>query len=139
MRNSPLESNRAYALLSTAWHIVKSAFSSVSLILRSLSGKAEKPLPPNRFFEALHFLFVSGPRHYWKRPTAISAGRSVSTFLHFVLERDRRFVEKTNGKGFTLIELMVSISVVSLILVMGFQAFAQISAFRTNVNDRIDL
>ena len=72
-------------------------------------------------------------------PTAISAGRSVSTFLHFVLERDRRFVEKTNGKGFTLIELMVSISVVSLILVMGFQAFAQISAFRTNVNDRIDL
>lgn len=139
MRNSPLERNRAYALLNTAWHVVRSAVSTVPLFLRALSGKAEKPLPPNRFLEALHFLFVSGPRHYWKRPTAIAAGRSVSTFLHFLLERERRFVEKKNGKGFTLVEVMVAITVLSLILVMGLQSLGQIAALRTNVSDRVDL
>lgn len=139
MRNSPLERNRAYALLRTLFHAVVSAFSSVSLFVRAAFGKTSpEPLPPNRFFEALHFLFVSGPRHFWKKPTGIAAGRSVGTFLHFLLERDR-FAEKKSKKGFTLIEVMISITILSMLFIYGLQSMGQIGAYRTNVSNRIDL
>lgn len=139
MGNSPLERNRAYALLKTAFHAVRSAVSSVPLLLSALAGKEKKPLPPNRFFETLDFVFVSGPKHFWKKPTGIAAGRSVSTFLHFILEKERRFTEKTDRKGFTLVEVMIAITVLSLIIVMGLQSFGQIAAFRNTVGDRVDL
>lgn len=139
MRNSPLERNRAYALLKTAFHAVHSAFSSVPLLFRALFGKPGHPLPSNRFFETLDFVFVSGPKHFWKKPTGIAAGRSVSTFLHFILERERRFSEKTDRKGFTLIEVMIAITVLSLILVMGLQSLGQVATFRNSVGDRVDL
>ncbi len=139
MRNSPLERNRAYALLKTVGHAVISAFSSLFLLLAPLVGKPRKPLPENRFFEILDFVFVSGPRHFWKRPTAISAGRSLSTFLHFVLEKERRFVEKKDPKAFTLVEVLVAITVLAIVLVLGLQGLGQIAGYRTNVSDRVDL
>lgn len=139
MRNSPLHSNRAYALLKTFWHAASSAFSSVPLFLGALFGKHGKTLSPNTFFEFLDFVFVSGPRHYWKRPTAIGAGRSLSTLLHFLLEKDRHFVEKTDKKGFTLVEVMVAVTVLSIIFVYGLQSLGQIAGYRTNVSDRVDL
>lgn len=60
MRNSPLERNRAYALLKTVWHGVFSVWEGVVALLGSMVGRPPKgPLPANRFFEAVHFLFVS--------------------------------------------------------------------------------
>ncbi len=137
----PMRNNRAYVLFATVWALVRSAFSSSALLVRSaFSSRNGSPLPSNRFFEVLHFLFVSGPRHYWRRPTAIAAGRSVGTLLHFLLERDARFSEvgKKRG-GFTLVETMVAITVLSIVIVYSFDALGQILFFRSKVNDRIDL
>lgn len=134
-----MRNNRAYVLLSTLWALVESAFSSASLLLRSVfSGKRPSPIAANRFFEAVHFALVSGPKRYWSKPTGIAAGRSVGTFLHFVLEKDLRFKERKKG-GFTLVETMVAITVISIILVYAFDSLGQILFFRTKVSDRIDL
>lgn len=63
----------------------------------------------------------------------------MGTFLRFVLDRERSFTPRKNKGGFTMIEVLVAITVVSLVLVSGFQSFGQIAAYRTSISNRIDL
>lgn len=56
-----------------------------------------------------------------------------------MLEKERRFTDKNDRKGFTLVEVMIAITVLSLILVMGLQSMGQIASFRSTVSDRVDL
>ena len=101
--------------------------------------KSIHPLTPNRFLELLHFILVSGPKKFWKKPTALGIGRSISTFLHFVFERDQKFQKNGKKGAFTLVEVLVAITLLSIILIFAFSSLGQIAFFKTRTADRIDL
>lgn len=67
---------------------------SLYLFIRNLTGKDQKALKENAFFDMMNFFFHTGPKSFWKAPSGIKIGRSISTFLHYIFEKERVFAER---------------------------------------------
>ncbi len=70
------------------------AWFSAAAFARSLSGRPVPPLRENRFLDAANFVLHTGPRGFWRNPSGLRAGRSLSTFLHYVFFKDASFRRK---------------------------------------------
>ena len=140
MQKSPLPDNKIFVLFETLFGFFVSTIKSIFMVFHSLFRTKEvKPLAPNRFLELLHFIFVSGPKHFWKKPTALAMGRSLSTLLHFIFERDKKFTRDNKKGGFTLMEVLIAVTLLSIVLVFSFDSLGQIAFLKTRTADRIDL
>ncbi|MDD2515594.1 MAG: hypothetical protein PHF46_01990 [Candidatus Gracilibacteria bacterium] len=71
----------------------KSIFGSVSLFFSVLIGKNREVLKENKFMDTFNFLFNIGPRGFWKKPSGIKIGRSLSTFIYYIFYKDEYFKE----------------------------------------------
>ncbi len=91
-----LKENTFFILLDIIKSFFLSLFQSLSLFVKSLLGKNEKPLKENPFLDMINFFFHIGPKSFWKAPSGIKIGRSVSTFLHYVFKKEQVFLEKKN-------------------------------------------
>ncbi len=86
--------NSVLVLLALAGGFLASFWQSLAAFVRALAGKAPVPVREGKFWETLNFALHSGPRGFWRRPSALRAGRSVSTLLHFVFFKDASFRRK---------------------------------------------
>lgn len=46
--------------------------------------RSPTPLKPTWLTRLIHWVMIDGPKHFWKFPTAIQIGRSISTFIQVV-------------------------------------------------------
>lgn len=88
-------------------------------------GRPTRPVPPNKLLEIIHFAAYTGPRKFWRKPTAIKMGRGIATFVNYVFYRERHFrndppATRTGRDGFTLIEVIVSVTIFALVLIAAF-------------------
>jgi prepilin-type N-terminal cleavage/methylation domain-containing protein len=110
-----------------------------------------KKMPSNHFLSSLHFLLHEFPKSFWKFPTGIGIGRSVGTVLLYFFGNRRYFTEASeaptasqkakNSKrsGFTLIEMVISITLFSGILLAAFSAFGNIAHFKNKIVSDVDV
>jgi len=93
MKKTDLQKNSVYIFLVLVWDFFVSIASSAKLFVRSLLGKKAENLPENSFLDSLNFILQIGPRSFWRRPSGIKIGRSLSTLLHYVFAREKAFRE----------------------------------------------
>ena len=74
--------------------LITSFWQSIVALFRVISGKDPKKLPKNTFIDVFDFLARMGPKSFWKKPTGIRAGRSLSTFIHYIFFKDDSFRKK---------------------------------------------
>lgn len=99
----------------------------------------------------MHFLLHQFPKSFWKFPTGIGIGRSLGTLMLYFFGKRRYFSEMTESKiplsknknmsksGFTLIEMMISITLFSGILIIMFSAFGNIAHLKNKVVADVDV
>jgi prepilin-type N-terminal cleavage/methylation domain-containing protein len=119
--------------------VIESARLLFSAALRSDA----RPIRPNRLLEILHFMAYTGPKKFWRKPTAIKMGRSLATFIRYVFYRETSFREdapaRGDRRGYTLIEVIVSITIFAIVLITAFDGFGMIGKLRYQVEAEIDL
>lgn len=91
---SPLEKNTLYILLSLVGTFFVSIWASIVLFFRTLVGKKADPIRENPFLDAMNFGLHIGPKSFWKAPSGLKIGRSLSTFIHYIFFKDDVFKEK---------------------------------------------
>jgi prepilin-type N-terminal cleavage/methylation domain-containing protein len=120
--------------------------------------KSSRRIETNHLLSSLHFLAYQFPKSFWKKPTGIGMGRGVGTILLYFLGKRVFFLEKTgpnedlasattdtkstpsvNNSGFTLIEMMISITLFSGILIGAFSAFGNITQLKNKVIADVDV
>ena len=112
---------------------------------------------PNHFLASLHFLVHEFPKNFWKHPTGLGIGRSIGTFFLYFFGKNKYFNEneentskktsiqpswkwnKVHQKGFTLIELILSITLFSGILIAAFSSFGNIWLLKNKVLSDVDI
>ena len=137
---SPLEINAFYQFFRLIRGSLVSLFSSVRILFfHAIRKKSISPIRQNHFLESLHFILFDWPKSFWKFPTAIAMGRSIATFLSYLFEKGKRFEKKGGKSGFTLVEMLISITLFSLLLVLAFDAFGNIGILRILISGRMNL
>lgn len=94
MPNKNLKENTVFILLNLVKSFFISLFESIILFAKNILGKDPKPLKENAFLDSMNFFFHIGPKSFWKGPSGIKIGRSISTFLHYIFKKDRAFTER---------------------------------------------
>lgn len=120
------------------------------MVFSAILGKpSQKTVQPNHFLASLHFLVQQFPKSFWKHPTGIGMGRSIGTLLMYFFGKRRYFADSTekrgngehraNGSGFTLIEVMVSITLFSGLLIAAFSSFGNIAHLKNKIVSDVDI
>lgn len=117
------------------------------MVFATATGKPRRSVHPNHFLSSLHFLIQQFPKSFWKHPTGIGMGRSIGTLLMYFLGKRRYFSENAPKKesggisksGFTLIEMMISITLFSGLLIAAFSAFGNIVHLKNKIVSDVDI
>lgn len=142
MKNKSLKENSVYILIVLIRDFLTSLFSSLILFIKVIIGHKAPPLRENRFLDSMNFVFHIGPKSFWRAPSGMKIGRSIATFLHYIFRKDESFVEKKKGfgkGGFTLIEMLLSITLFSIIIIMAFDVMGNIGILRTKLSSKLDM
>jgi prepilin-type N-terminal cleavage/methylation domain-containing protein len=128
---------------------LKTLFQSIWYSILAIFGKTKsRLLEGNHFVRSLHFLFYEYPKSFWKKPTGIEMGRSIGTLVLYFLGKSKYFMDdstkhpfsaKISKKGFTLLEMLLSITVFSVILILAFAAFGNISVSKQKILGDVDV
>jgi len=90
-----MKKNKIILIFELVFNFFKSLFLSISLLIRNISwNKKLKPIPENKFLDAMNFLFQIWPKSFWKKPSWIKIGRSLATFLNYIFNKELNFKEK---------------------------------------------
>jgi prepilin-type N-terminal cleavage/methylation domain-containing protein len=86
---------------------------------------------------------------FWKKPTGIGIGRSIGSICLFFFRKstnDRTSSEKTtseisskNNTGFSLIEIIVSVTVLSGLIIAAFMVFGDIGKIKNRALAGVDI
>lgn len=131
-------------------------FSSLRGVIRLsydtlLHRASPRKMEPNHLLSSLHFLVHQFPKSFWKHPTGIGMGRSVGTLILYFFGKRKYFSESQESapvppvtktmktSGFTLIEMMISITLFSGILLATFSAFGNITQMKNKVVSDVDV
>lgn len=128
------------------------------IVDRILRKKTSRRVEANHLLSSLHFLAYQFPKSFWKKPTGIGMGRGIGTIMLYFLGKRVFFLEKTgssedlastttdtkgapsiHNSGFTLIEMMISITLFSGILIGAFSAFGNITQLKNKVIADVDV
>ena len=90
-----MQNNKVLILLDLMVSFFISIISSTTLIFQAFLNKKTKPKKENKFFDGFNFLFNIWPKSFWKKPTALKMGRSISTFIHYIFYKDENFKKIT--------------------------------------------
>lgn len=96
MWKKQLRENTFFILIVLVKEFTLSIIQSITLFVKSLLGRKSGMLRENKFLDVMNFFFQIGPKSFWKAPSWIKIGRSVSTFLHYIFKKERVFSEKKN-------------------------------------------
>jgi hypothetical protein len=94
MEKKQLKENTFFILISLVKDFLTSLIQSLSLFVRNLLRKEQKPLKENKFLDIMNFFFQIGPKSFWKAPSGIKIGRSIGTFLHYIFKKEKAFTEQ---------------------------------------------
>jgi hypothetical protein len=94
MHKKSLKENTFFILLVLVKDFFLSVFESLGLFAKNLFEDSPKPLKENSFLDTMNFFFHIGPKSFWKAPSGIKIGRSLGTFLHYILKKNEAFLEK---------------------------------------------
>ncbi len=140
MNRHPLEQNSFFSLLRIVYGFFEAIIHSLWLIVTIPFTKEErKLLRKSHFLESLHYFVHDWPKTFWKFPTGIGIGRSIGSFLSFFFKKNSSFesseIHKNTKKpkAFTLIEMIMSITLFAILMVMAFTALGNIGVARNLV------
>lgn len=136
MKWNRLESNAFFASVRLAFGFFEAFFMSFVKAFQLLRGRHE-PLRQSHFLRSLHFFLHDWPKKYWQFPTGIELGRLPGNLLNFLLRKSTTYKERP--KGFTLIEMILSVTIFSSMLVLAFSALGNIGIFRTFISSKTDI
>jgi len=141
MSRHPIEENSFFSLLRFAFGFIEAIFSGVWLVLRTPFRKdVQTPLRKSHFLESLHYFAHDWPKNFWKFPTGIGIGRGVGAMISFIFKKTTSFEpKKPNSRGFTLIEMLISLTLFGILMVMAFNVMGNIGVSRNLVEGRIDI
>ncbi|MFA6090177.1 MAG: hypothetical protein WC774_00160 [Candidatus Gracilibacteria bacterium] len=94
MGKKKLQENTFFILITLIRDFFVSLAQSLSLFIRNLIGKEQKPLQENKFLDIMNFFFHIGPKSFWHAPSGIKIGRSIGTFLHYIFKKEQYFSPK---------------------------------------------
>jgi prepilin-type N-terminal cleavage/methylation domain-containing protein len=139
---------------------ILSGFGLVCRLICSRTSRAEirQRLTNNHFFKSLHYAIFGAPKIFWKKPSGIEIGRLPLKIWLYAFGRDAYFdsnsgrsasitseippipVGQTQSKrGFTLVEMLVSLTLIGIVLITAFAALANIGVLKNRVVGRVNL
>jgi prepilin-type N-terminal cleavage/methylation domain-containing protein len=139
---------------------ILSSFGLVCRLICSRSSREEvrHRLTTNHFLRSLHYAIFGAPKIFWKKPSGIEIGRLPLKIWLYAFGRDTYFNSHTahpvpasatvppapisqiqGNKGFTLIEMLVSLTLISTILIVVFAAFTNIGILKNRIVGRVNL
>lgn len=142
MKKRSLKENSIAILFVLVRDFFVSLLLSFVLFIKVILGRKTPPLRENRFLDSLNFILHIGPKAFWKAPSGVKIGRSLATLLHYMFKKEEVFAEKKKGLGkggFTLIEMLLSITIFSIIIIMAFDVMGNIGILRTRLSSKLDM
>lgn len=94
MQKKQLKENTFFIFILLIKDFFISLVQSLGLFVQNLVEREQKPLKENKFLDSVNFFFQIGPKSFWKAPSGIKIGRSISTFLHYIFKKEEMFIEK---------------------------------------------
>jgi prepilin-type N-terminal cleavage/methylation domain-containing protein len=104
--------------------------------------ETRKSLIQNHFFKSIHYAVFQAPKEFWKKPSGIAIGRLPLKIWLYSFGQNNYFdksIPSENKKGFTLVEMLVSLALIGFILLAAFAAFANIGVLKNSVVGRVNL
>lgn len=140
MSRQPLEENAFFSLLRLSYGFIEAIVCGFWLFLKVLFRReTSHPLRKSHFLESLHYFAHDWPKSFWKFPTGIGIGRSVGAFASFLFKKNASFEEAKKKDGFTLVEMILSITLFSTLMIMAFAALGNIGISRHLIEGRVDI
>jgi prepilin-type N-terminal cleavage/methylation domain-containing protein len=139
---------------------ILSSFGLVCRLICSRSSREEvrQRLITNHFLKSLHYALFGAPKIFWKKPSGIEIGRLPLKIWLYAFGRDAYFdgiparqpqvvatapspamAQTQSEQGFTLIEMIISITLIGIVLLAAFAAFANIGVLKNRIVGRVNL
>lgn len=89
-----MRKNKIITLFEIVYNFLLSLFESIIIFSKQLFlWKRNHLLKENKFLDILNFIFHTGPKSFWKKPTWIKIWRSIATLLHYTFDKEDKFRE----------------------------------------------
>lgn len=146
MKDEKNKNNLWFPVFRGIFGFFQTLFSSLKQLFASLFFRGPHQIQENHFLETLHFILHDFPKKFWKKPTGIGLGRSFGEMILFFFKKESAFestlntpIKKisnqtpTSQKGFSLIEILISVTLLSWLLIVWFSAFGDLWKLKNKI------
>lgn len=89
-----MRKNKIIIIFELIFNFFSSIIESVVIFIKHLFlWKKNHLLNENKFLDVINFIFHTGPKSFWKKPTWIKIWRSIATLLHYIFNKEEKFKE----------------------------------------------